>query len=101
MFGFACTLFNVYAVQTVWNWHAPAYLGAKPVSFQAVFLLAFLLKTLVLGRTGQNINQTKRIMYIHSGIYWDTSVRDNIKFLEQTCVVLAAAYLLKQYGGLL
>lgn len=97
-FGAACTFVNVYVVWRVWNWHAPTLLNAPQISFGAVFLLICLLKTVVLGRLAEQIRQTKRMVYAHSGVYWDTSTRENIDFLIKNLMVLGSAYILKQYG---
>lgn len=101
LFGFACTLANVLTVQTIWNWHAPKYLGMQPVNFGAVFLLIFLLKTVVLGRVWQQIRLTKRVLYLYCGVYNDTSVRENVEFLWMNAAALGAAWLLKHYGSVL
>jgi hypothetical protein len=99
-FGAACTFVNVYVVWQVWNWHAPTLLRAQQVSFSAIFLIICLLKTALLGRVGEQINQTKRMVYAHSGVWWDTSTRENIDFLIKNMMILGSAYILKQYGYL-
>lgn len=101
LFTVACTLVNVYVIQNVWNWHATKYLGVQPVSFAGVFVLIFLLKNLVLGRVWDFIRHTKRISYLRVGIWWDTSVKENMDFLVDNGAVYLLAWLLKQYGHML
>jgi hypothetical protein len=101
LFNFACTLVNVFVIQTIWNWHIADTLNLPPVSFTTVFVLLVLLKRAVLGRTGDTIQQIKRVNYLSVGIIWDTSVKENLAFLRYNGALYFIAWLLKRYGDLL